>query len=143
MLYLQLPLRNPTGGVNWVNIWVFILPGFSFLAALQHVEFPGQGLDPSYSCSLCCSCGNATSSKPTARPGMDLHPGTAEKLPILLCHRRNFSVCLYINYHAEKSRKKKNRAAKDLSTLAGMPGVKDYILRSLLICFVFLYISRK
>ena len=32
---------------------------FSFLAARQHVEFPGQGSDPSHSCDL--SCGNTRS----------------------------------------------------------------------------------
>ena len=34
---------------------------FFFLADLQHMEFPGQGSDLSYSCNLCCSCGNAGS----------------------------------------------------------------------------------
>ena len=32
---------------------------FSFLATPQHMQFLGQGSDPSCSCDLCCSCGNA------------------------------------------------------------------------------------
>ena len=31
---------------------------FFSLAALQHMEFPGQGSDPSHSCDLSHSCGN-------------------------------------------------------------------------------------
>ena len=34
---------------------------FPCLAALQHMEFPGQRSDPSHSCNLCHSCGNARS----------------------------------------------------------------------------------
>ena len=34
---------------------------FSLLAALRHVEFPGQGSDLSHSCDLYCSCGNTRS----------------------------------------------------------------------------------
>ena len=34
---------------------------FSFLAIQQHMEFLGQGSDPSHTCDLHCSCGNARS----------------------------------------------------------------------------------
>ena len=35
-----------------------------FLAAAWHVEFPGEGSDPSHSCNLCYSCSNARSFNP-------------------------------------------------------------------------------
>ena len=37
---------------------------FSFLAVPWHAEFLGQGSDPSHSCDLHCSCGNAGSFNP-------------------------------------------------------------------------------
>ena len=39
-------------------------PFSSFLATPQHMEFSGQGLDPSFSCDPCRSCGNARSINP-------------------------------------------------------------------------------
>ena len=44
---------------------------FSFLAAPQHVEFPGQGSDLSHSLDLSCSCGNNGSLPNHARPGIE------------------------------------------------------------------------
>ena len=37
---------------------------FSFLAAPRHMEFPGQGSDPSRCCDLSCRCGNARAFDP-------------------------------------------------------------------------------
>ena len=45
------------------------LPFFS--AAPWQTEFPGQGSDPSYSCDLYCSCGNARSLTHYAGLGME------------------------------------------------------------------------
>ena len=44
---------------------------FLFLAAPWHVEFLGQGSDPSCRCDLCCSCGNAGSFTHSAGPGTE------------------------------------------------------------------------
>ena len=41
-----------------------------FLAAPWHMEFLGQGSDPSCSCNLCQSCGNARSLTDCAQPGL-------------------------------------------------------------------------
>ena len=61
---------------------------FWFLATSWHMEFPGQGSDPSHSCNL---YHNAGSFNHCARPRSNLHPGTAEKPPIQipLCYSRN------------------------------------------------------
>ena len=66
-----------------------------FLAAPRHMEFLGHGSDLSHNCSLCC--GNTGSLTHCARPGSNLHPGSAETLPILLCHSRNFLSLFLIN----------------------------------------------
>ena len=42
---------------------------FSFLATPWHMEFPGQGSDPSHSCNLYCCCNNARSFNPLCRAG--------------------------------------------------------------------------
>ena len=44
---------------------------FSFLATLWHMEFLGQGSDPSPSLGLSCGCGNAGSSTHCAGPGVE------------------------------------------------------------------------
>ena len=44
---------------------------FFFLAALQHIEFLGQGSYLSHSYNLCCSCSNVGSLTPCARPGIE------------------------------------------------------------------------
>ena len=36
----------------------YLAASFFFLAALRHMDFLGQGPDPSRSCDLCCSCSN-------------------------------------------------------------------------------------
>ena len=41
---------------------------FSFLATSWHMEFPGQGSDPSHSCNLRHSCGNTGSLTHCAEP---------------------------------------------------------------------------
>ena len=49
-----------------INIYIF-----SFLAAPQHMEFPAQGSDLSYSCDLCHSHSNAGSLIHCTRPGIE------------------------------------------------------------------------
>ena len=44
---------------------------FSFLATLQHVDFPEQGLDPGHSGNLSGSCRNAESLTCCAGPGIE------------------------------------------------------------------------
>lgn len=51
---------------------------FPLWAALRHMEFLGQGSDPS------CSCGNAGFFSQCAGGGLNLRPGTAETPPIPL-----------------------------------------------------------
>ena len=53
---------------------------FSFLAAPQHMAFPGQGSDPSLHCNVRHSCGNTKSLPHCACPEIN---------PIPLCHSRN------------------------------------------------------
>ena len=71
--------RAPSSGVRSVNFFwpcpqhaegfLFVCL-FSFLANPWHMEFPGQGSDPSHSCDLQCnSCGNAISFNPLCGPG--------------------------------------------------------------------------
>ena len=67
---------------------IFFLPCFFFLfflAALPHMEFPGQGSALSHGCDLCRSCNNTRSL--TQR--LNLCPNAPETLLILLCHSRN------------------------------------------------------
>ena len=45
-----------------------------FLATSWHMEFPGQGLYPSCSCNLHCSCSNAGSLTHCAGPGIKPEP---------------------------------------------------------------------
>ena len=49
-----------------------------FLAAPQHMEFPGQGSDLSRSYNLSCSCGNAGSSSHCAGPGSNPCPSSSQ-----------------------------------------------------------------
>ena len=44
----------------------------SFLAALQHIEFPGQGSDVSHSCDPCHGWGSDGSFTHCAVPGIEL-----------------------------------------------------------------------
>ena len=70
---------------------------FPFLAVLRHMEFLGQGSDPSCSCELLCSCGKLGSFNPLCwAGGWNLHPGAAEMLPIPLCHSGNFTPFLFV-----------------------------------------------
>ena len=69
-----------------------------FLAGPWHVEFPGQGSDPSCTCSLCSGCSNARSFTHWARPGVEPASSAPETPPVLLHHRgRSFVVffCLF------------------------------------------------
>ena len=61
---------------------------FSFLAALQHREFPGQGSDLNPGCNLSHSCRNARSLTHCARPEANLHPSAPKMLPIPPHHSR-------------------------------------------------------
>ena len=49
----------------------FLFVCLFFLAALQHMEFMGQGSDLSHSCDLYCSYSNARSFSPLCRPGIE------------------------------------------------------------------------
>ena len=48
------------------NIYLWV-----FLATPLHMEFSGQGSDPSLSCDLCCNCGNTGSLTHWVRPGVE------------------------------------------------------------------------
>ena len=77
------------------SLWVYRRPGFApvvqlarsftflyassdcffslfFFGHPRHLEFPSQGSDPSHSCHLCCSCGNARSLTHCA--GLEMEP---------------------------------------------------------------------
>ena len=51
------------------ELYFYFLLFFLFLATPQHMEFLSQGLDPSCSCNLSCSCGNTRSLTYCTRPG--------------------------------------------------------------------------
>ena len=58
-----------------------------FLATLRHMEFPGQGWEPSHGCNLRCSCSNAGSLTHCAGLGIEprsLHSRDAPADPIAL-----------------------------------------------------------
>lgn len=54
---------------SWALSWRHWILFFLFVAALRHMECPGQGSDPSCNCSLCHSCCNARASTHCARWG--------------------------------------------------------------------------
>ena len=58
---------------------------FPFLAALQHIEFPGQGSNLSSSCDLCHSCSNLRCLTHCTGPGIELAS--------LLLQRYHWSCC--------------------------------------------------
>ena len=58
LFYLLVFLFFPSVGDY---LFTFKLIFFSFLAAPQHMDFPGQGADPSHICHLCRSCSNTRS----------------------------------------------------------------------------------
>ena len=73
---------------------------FHFLAALRHMEFPGQGSDPSHSHGLGHSCGNARSLTHCVGPGIEPAIQHSKRLLIPLHHSRNSSIMLSIFIHA-------------------------------------------
>ena len=73
----------------FINFFSFIIFIF-FLAALRHMEFPGQGSDLSCSCDLSCICSNARSLTHCAGPGIEPVSQSAPKMPAIpLCQSRN------------------------------------------------------
>lgn len=62
---------------------------FPFLVAPWLMEFPDQGLDPSRSCDLSCSCGYMGILTHCAGRGSKLPPSIPKMLLISLCHRGN------------------------------------------------------
>ena len=74
---------------EWISEWImdyqrYFSIFFSLLAALQHMELLGQGLDPSSSLNLSCSCGNARSlthyARPTIKPVSQCSQDTANPI---------------------------------------------------------------
>ena len=51
--------------LNGIRLFFF----FPLLATPQHMEFPGQGSDPSQSCNVCHSCSNTGSFNPLCQAG--------------------------------------------------------------------------
>ena len=92
----------------WLNFYIvlftrdlFFIPKdnffFSFLSTPQHLEFLGQGSDPSYSCDLHCIWSNTRSLTHCAGPGSNLSPSTAEMLQIPLCHSGNSKANVFFS----------------------------------------------
>ena len=69
-----------------------LLQIFSFLAAPWHVEFLGQGSDPSHSCDLSHSCTMLDPSPTVPSWGLNLGPGAPKTPLILLRHKRNSQI---------------------------------------------------
>ena len=87
----------------------FLFLFFSFLATPWHMDFPGQGSDPSHSFDLCCSCDKARSLthcaesgiKPASQHSQDAADPIApqwELLIWLLIYSVNFVLHLYANF---------------------------------------------
>ena len=68
---------------------------FSFSAALRHMEFPGQGSDPSYSCNLRHSCGHAGSFNPLCWAGDRTCVLVLQRHRYLEFHGRNSQVSCF------------------------------------------------
>ena len=85
--------KNKVSTVVFFCLFLFFVFFFLFLAAPWHMEFPGKGSYLSCSCDLCHSYGNTGSFNllSWARDWTCVL-GTAEMLPILLCHNGNSSV---------------------------------------------------
>ena len=64
---------------KWKHLFSFSF-SFFFLAVLRHMEFPGQGSDPSHNCNLSHSCSNAGSLTHCAR--LRIKPSTPTMPPI-------------------------------------------------------------
>ena len=78
----------PWGIYSLIHIFFF------FLAALRHMEFPGQGSDLSHSVDLSHSCSNTGSLTHCAGLG-NPHPSAPKMPPIWLRHSGNSSFsCL-------------------------------------------------
>ena len=73
----------------------FLFFFFSFSSAPQLMEFLDQGSDPSHSCNLCHSYGNARSLTHCAEPG-NLCPSAAETLTIPLCYSGNSQLGIFM-----------------------------------------------
>ena len=87
---LEFVIMQITERVIPLNVFViFFFPFLSFLATLQHMEFPGQGSDVNNSCDPYHSCGSAGSLTYCAGPGT---PNAPETLLISLSHSRNSSI---------------------------------------------------
>ena len=66
------------------------IPLFSFFFSFWHMEFLGQGSDPSRGCDLRCSCSNARSFNPLCwGGGSNRYPSAAETLLVPLCPSGN------------------------------------------------------
>ena len=63
------PLHRDLSCCSQILFFFSFLFFFFFSAALEHMEFPGQGSDLSHSCDLCRSCGNAGSFNPLYQAG--------------------------------------------------------------------------
>ena len=66
---------------------------FFWCPASYGISWPGS--DPSRSCDLRCSCGNARSLATVPGRRWNLHPDAVKMSPIPLCRRRNSSFCLF------------------------------------------------
>ena len=85
-------ILGPMFATSWLNDrFFFFFFFFSFLAALRHMEFPGQGSDPSHICSLHCSCSNARSLTHCARPGIKSASQRSRDAVDLVPHRELLS----------------------------------------------------
>ena len=94
-------------------IYIFFIFIFSpVLAISRHmfwlahgIAFLGQGSDPSHSCNLCCSCGNAGSLSTVPGRGLNLCSCAPEMLLIPLHHSGNscFSKS-YTNFYPKAVR---------------------------------------
>ena len=71
---------------------LFYLFTYYFLAALQHLDFPGQKLDSRWNGNLHWSCSSTRSLTHCAGPGSNLCPSPTEMLLTLLRHRGDSAV---------------------------------------------------
>ena len=70
----------------------------SFLGTPKHMEFLGQGLEPSLNCDLSHSCDNTGSLTWSPGQGSNLCPRASTTLMILLCCRGNSRFQIFWHY---------------------------------------------
>ena len=115
---------------------------FLFLAASQHMEFPGQGSDSSCSFNLCHSCSNVGSLIHCAGPGIDAGSQCSRDATNPMCHSGNSTI---IDFRLFSSSQKESlyplMVTSSLPNPTPSPGEPLIYSLSLWVCLVYALIQ--